>query len=38
MTDHRQAILDQSTRQAGPFSPAPSIQDEAARRGCRRLA
>jgi ubiquinone/menaquinone biosynthesis C-methylase UbiE len=32
MTDHRQEILDQFTRQAVPFSTAPSIKDEAAMR------
>lgn len=30
MAGHRQAILDQFTRQAVPFSTAPSIKDEAA--------
>jgi len=32
MTDHRSEILDQFTRQAVPFSTAPSIKDEAALR------
>lgn len=32
MSDHRQQILDQFTRQAVPFSTAPSIKDEAALR------
>jgi ubiquinone/menaquinone biosynthesis C-methylase UbiE len=32
MADHRQEILDQFTRQAVPFSTAPSIKDEAAMR------
>src|SRR5918994_641873 len=30
MTDHRDAILDQFTRQAVPFATAPGIKDEAA--------
>ena len=32
MTKHREAILDQFTRQAIPFASAPSIRDEAALR------
>jgi ubiquinone/menaquinone biosynthesis C-methylase UbiE len=32
MTDHRDAILDQFTRQAVPFTMAPGIRDEAALR------
>src|SRR5437667_6995375 len=32
MTTHREAILDQFTRQAVPFATAPGIQDEAALR------
>jgi ubiquinone/menaquinone biosynthesis C-methylase UbiE len=32
MTEHRDAILDQFTRQAIPFATAPSIRDEAALR------
>ncbi len=32
MTDHRDAILDQFTRQAVPFASAPGIRDEAALR------
>ena len=32
MTEHREAILDQFTRQAIPFATAPSIRDEAALR------
>ena len=30
--DHHEAILDQFTRQAGPFAAAPHIQDEGALR------
>ena len=32
MTTHREAILDQFTRQALPFATAPGIQDETALR------
>src|SRR2546427_10033577 len=32
MTTHKDSILDQFTRQAVPFSTAPSIKDEAALR------
>ena len=32
MADHRDLILDQFTRQAGPFATAPGIKDEAALR------